>query len=149
MVVRSVSELMAAIGGITEVALEQAKTPTLDVVKKNVDEHVYGAGTPVEYGRTGNLRDSLDVERTGMILEIAHRDTAFYPSALGGGSGLSTKGLAQVVHNTGAPDVFGGSSTTFWQKPRPYMDRARDELAAYKFKELLADGIRAQGFKVR
>ena len=142
--VSSIAELQAEIMRQTQEFMNKSADSLVDEVKQSVDEVVYSY-QPNTYGRTKNLRDSLEVD----------------PSVSGGG----TQASIRVQHNTskanwfsvadgqgrfdipeivtyGAYGTFVGEGIeahgrkyhtinpngTAWGKPRDYMQHAEDKL---------------------
>lgn len=154
--VSSYSQLLKELQKARDKALKGAGNKTVDVVKDRVDKDVYEAGSPIEYSRTYELRESLvadDFKASGNIAEITikHDTSQIHSTApnqhysvVDGSS--SVESIAEIVHDGKSGHIFGSSG--YWVKPRPYMDNAKEIMKDGKYRDFMKDELKKQGFKV-
>lgn len=110
------------------------------ITKKHVDDDVYDKYSPSVYDRTGQLKDSIEsFEITGTEGEhgvIIQHDTSkitsskdptynHYSRKPNGHDPDVSDEYMEWVHDGRSGGAFGFGE---WQKPRPYMDNARNEI---------------------
>lgn len=156
--VSSYSQLLIELQKARDKALKGAGDKTSELVKKRIDEDVYGVEpSPKEYVRTYELRESIKpskVTSSGSIaeLEISHdtslihsnRDLNQHASAVDGKS--SSHSIAEIVHDGKSGLIFG---TGYWTKPRRYMDNAKEEMKGGKYREFIKNELTKQGYKIK
>lgn len=130
---------------------------TAELVKDRIDKDVYGAGTPSEYIRTYELRESIEaggkvtVSKGSAEIEVGHNDTrigSYEPnqhySVVDGSH--SADSIAEIVHDGKSGLIFGEG---FWTQKRPYMDNAAQEMKDGKYKKFMIEMLRKQGIDAK
>lgn len=155
--VSSYSQLLIELQKARDKALKGAGDKTSELVKKRIDEDVYDAGTPSEYIRTYELRESIrssDVKSSGNTAEVeVKHDTSLihsnptlnqHASAIDGSSSVDS--IAEIVHDGKSGGLFGQG---FWTQKRPYMDNAKEEMEDGKYKQFMMEELKKMGYKVK
>lgn len=155
MKIRTYKDLEKVLKKAAEKALKDSGKDATELVKKRIDEDVYGVAEPDEYLRTYELRESVEpsgVKSKGNTfeLEVGHNTDkigSYEPNQhMSVVDGTSSVGyVADIVHNGKSGKIFGEG---YWTKKRPYMDNAKEELEDGKYKEYMKDSLTKQGFKV-
>ena len=135
-------------------ALEDTGDEATELAKDRVDKDVYGTGSPTEYVRTYELRESIEPTKAkckdGVVeLEIKHNTDKIgsyepnqHMSVLDGSS--SVESIAEIVHDGKSGKIFGEG---FWTKKRSYMDNTKEEIKNGKYKEMMKRNLEKRGIK--
>lgn len=156
--VKSYKGLMAALSKARDEALAGAAKEAEQLVKDRIDEDVYGVGTPEEYQRTYQLRDSIKafkVEKKGDTsqVKIAHDTSLIHPNVENFQHASTywspwnyVNYVAETVHDGTSGGLFGDG---YWRQPRPYMFNARNEMIDGKYRQFMIEQLKSQGYKVK
>ena len=135
-------------------ALEDTGDEATELAKDRVDKDVYGTGSPTEYVRTYELRESIEPTKAkckdGVVeLEIKHNTDKIgsyepnqHMSVLDGSS--SVESIAEIVHDGKSGKIFGEG---LWTKKRRYMDNTKEEIKNGKYKEMMKRNLEKRGIK--
>lgn len=158
MEITSFSQLESVIRDAVKNSMEDLGKKGEEVAKENIEKVVYGAYSPVEYERTGQLKDSItskETKNTGNSFEVEiYHDTSKitegYPnqhmSVITEAS--SAHSIAEIVHDGKAPNIFNDKNYA-WMSARPYMDTTKDEIIKNKLHiKTVKDSLKSQGFDV-
>lgn len=138
-------------------ALEKASETATEYTKDVVERVVYGAGSPIAYERTYDLKDSIrenpveGSKNTTATVRINHditqisTDLTMYQHG-SPQSGSVADAIPEIVHDGLSGDLFGDG---YWRVPRPYMDVAAKELGAGKFRKYMVSELRAMGLDAK
>lgn len=143
--VSSMAELEALIKGAVEEGLKDVGEAGEKIVQQQIESDVYGLHSPVKYERTYQLKESVTHEVNGLEVEIKHDGLGGYFSVVPGYSANSSL-IPELVHNSGAPNIFGGAGGT-WTGGRPYMENAKAEVES-QATEALKSALSSKGFNI-
>lgn len=136
--VNNIAELAKLLQQEAIKAMQQPNSQTSKTVietgKKHVDEDVYGVYSPSVYERTGELRESWEVENTSdgiAVFNTRHDDEKYVAETVETGRGYEYD------------FEYNG-------KPRPFIENTREELRNNnKLTQALSEDMRKSGFKIK
>ena len=110
-------------------------------VKKHIRDDVYGAYSSDSYSRTGEFENSVIstspiVSSSGVKITIKHDPSLmnlkapWYHQSVVDGSDIR-EALPEIIHNGLTHDLWNHNDRAYL-KPRPYMDRTKEELRSTK-----------------
>lgn len=109
----------------------EASEKMVDVIKEHIDSDVYAQYDPVEYKRTGELRES--VQRTinssndGVEIVLDHDDGKLsYMSVVSGDFVDEQQMIPNAIEHGKIHPLFGGGFS--YLRPRPYMNNSKEEI---------------------
>ena len=130
---------------------------TAELVKDRIDKDVYNAGTPSEYIRTYELRESVEaggkvsVSNRSVEIEVGHNPTeigSYEPnqhySVVDGSH--SADSIAEIVHDGKSGKIFGNG---YWTEKRPYMSNAKEELENGEYKKMMIEELKKRGIDAK
>lgn len=142
----SINEIEKAIKKAVSEGLKEAGEKGKEIAKQHVDSDVYGSYAPVKYERTHTLKNTIVSENIDdMNVEIKHEGLGGYSSVVSGYSANSDL-MPELVHNSGAPNIFGGNGGA-WTSARPYMKNATPSVEE-KAVEEIKNALTSKGFKL-
>lgn len=156
---RTYRELEARLREARSKALEKAGEKAKDLTLEIIDDVVYGAGTPNEYERTYQLKDSLrdwavkGYSSSLATLSISHDANLIYsdPDNYTYGSNYySPTDMSEYVPNMINDGTSGGMfGDGFWMEARPYADQSKEQLSGGKYRKFMSEEIRSMGFRIK
>lgn len=156
--VTSYSQLLAELKKVRNNALKGAAEEATELGKEVIQRVVYDVGTPQDYDRTYDLKNSLrdnPIEGSGSssaTVKIDHDTSLIHSDSVGYQHysptwGNSHEYIAKIVHDGLSGDMFG--TNHLGMRARPYMDDTENELKNGKYKKFMMDEIKGMGFKVK
>lgn len=152
------SQILDELKKVRDKALQKTAEESVKLSKEIIDRVVYDAGSPENYERTYQLRDSFrdnPLENSGdvAVVKLDH-DTgkiSANPSAFQHASPYwspwdYSKYVAKTVHDGGSGGLFGDG---YWRSSRAYIPEISKELEGGKYKQLMLAQIRGMGFNAK
>lgn len=156
--VTTYSQLKSELKKVRDKALKEAAKESVDLTKEVINKVVYNAGSPENYQRTYQLRDSfrdnpLESKGDSAVVKLNHDEARISPN-VGMFQHASShwspwdysKYIAKTVNDGGSGGLFGDG---YWRSARPYIDEAEKELSGGKYKQFMLAQLRGLGYRAR
>lgn len=153
--VTSYSEIISELKKVRDKALKKTAVDAVKISKEIIDRVVYDAGSPENYQRTYQLRDSfrdnpMESRSDVAIVKLDHDRGKITPNvsafqhASSHWSPWDYSGyVAKTVHDGSSGSLFGDG---YWRSKRAYIPEIEKELNGGRYKQLMLAQIRGMGF---
>lgn len=155
--VRTYSQLAIQLQKARDNALKGVAKESIKVVEKEIDKEVYSIPEG-DYERTYALRDSLidsalEIKGNSATVKISHdwvnmqyNVAKFQHASPYWSPWKYTQYVAETVHEGTSGNLFG--ENRHWHNRKPYMDNAKETMKSGKYRSLMVEQLRKNGYKV-